>query len=157
MRKRIVGQESLAVPSQNQNWLDLEAIAQVELSSEDTDHPIELALLHNREGSWRASDPGKQFIRLFFDKPLDIGYIHLEFSENTHSRTQEFVIICTADGGRDAREILRQQYCFNPPTTTRETEDYRVELRGITMLELEIIPDISGGMVCASLEQLRLG
>ena len=157
MRKRIVGQESLEVPSQNQNWLDLETVAQVELSSEDRDHPIESALLPKREGSWRASDSGQQFIRLFFDEPLDIERIHLEFLENTHSRTQEFVIICTAGRSRNALEIVRQQYCFNPLTTTSEIEDYRVELRGITMLELKITPDISGGMACASLEQLRLG
>ena len=34
--------------------------------------------------------------------------------------------------------------------------DYRVELDGVSALELRIIPDISGGTAHASLERLRL-
>jgi len=37
-----------------------------------------------------------------------------------------------------------------------ELEDYVVDLDGLTMLELSIIPDISGGETRASLAQLRL-
>jgi hypothetical protein len=47
--------------------------------------------------------------------------------------------------------IVRQQYMFSPPNTTQEVEDYTVELNGVTALELEIIPDISGGAAAASL------
>ena len=54
------------------------------------------------------------------------------------------------------REIVRQQYNFSPPGNTRELEDYFVDLEAMTMLELQINPDISGGGVHASLEQLRL-
>ena len=38
----------------------------------------------------------------------------------------------------------------------REVENYDVDLDGVTVLELKIVPDISGGSAQASLAQLRL-
>jgi hypothetical protein len=35
-------------------------------------------------------------------------------------------------------------------------EDYNVDLVGVTVLELRIVPDISGGSARASLAQLRV-
>ncbi len=45
---------------------------------------------------------------------------------------------------------------FSPPETVREGEDYAVELSGVRILELIIVPDKSGGEAHASLESLRL-
>jgi hypothetical protein len=72
------------------------------------------------------------------------------------ARTQEYVLRWSADGGRSFREIVRQQWNFSPQGTTRETEDHHIELPAVTVLELSIIPDISGGNAVASLAQLRL-
>jgi t-SNARE complex subunit (syntaxin) len=66
------------------------------------------------------------------------------------------VLRWSKDGGRSYREILRQQYTFNPPGATREVENYIVDLDGVTALELTIVPDISGGDARASLISLRL-
>jgi len=66
------------------------------------------------------------------------------------------VLRWSPDGGESCREIVRQQYNFSPPDMSRELEDYIVDLDGLTMLELSIIPDISGGGARASLAQLRL-
>jgi hypothetical protein len=66
------------------------------------------------------------------------------------------VLRWSSDGGQSYQEIVRQQYNFSPPDTTRELEDFTVELDGLTNLELSIIPNISGGPACASLNQLRL-
>jgi len=63
---------------------------------------------------------------------------------------------CSPDGGRSFREIVRQQWNFSPPNTMREIEDFRVDLSGITVLELVIVPDISRGSARASLKSLRL-
>ena len=52
--------------------------------------------------------------------------------------------------------IVRQQWNFSPPKTIREVEEYRVELSDVTVLELVIVPDISGGAARASLRSLRL-
>ena len=78
------------------------------------------------------------------------------FHEGEQERTQEFVLRWSPDGGQSYREIVRQQYNFSPPGATREVEDYEINLEGVTALELEIVPDISGGPASASLVQLRL-
>jgi hypothetical protein len=80
----------------------------------------------------------------------------LLFIEPDTARTHEFVLRWSPDGGRTFREILRQQWNFGPPEAIREAEDYRVELSGVTVLELTIIPDKSGGDARASLAQWRL-
>ena len=51
---------------------------------------------------------------------------------------------------------MRQQWNFSPPETTREIEEYHVELSDVTVLELVIVPDISGGAARASLKTLRV-
>jgi hypothetical protein len=135
----------------------LEGIAQIEISSEESSHPVEGALLQGSETGWRAAHPGAQILRLIFDKPLRIRRIRLVFVEAEITRSQEFVLRWSPDSGRSFREIVRQQWNFSPPETTVEAETYRVDLADVTMLELVIVPDRSGGEACASLEQLRLG
>ena len=158
MRKQIINQGSQGTsPADDQEWLDVENLVQVELTSEDAEHPIESALKMNTESGWRAQQPGKQTIRLLFDKPHRISRIQLAFQEDERERTQEFVLRWSPDGGESCREIVRQQYNFSPPDMSRELEDYVVDLDGLTMLELSIIPDISGGEARASLAQFRLG
>ena len=78
------------------------------------------------------------------------------FHEGEQERTQEFVLRWSSDGGLSYREIVRQQYNFSPPDTTREVEDYTVSLDRVTALELSIVPDISGGDARASLARLQL-
>ncbi len=128
----------------------------MEITSEDEAHPIESALVPHRSSGWRAAGPGEQTIRLVFVHPQRVRRIRLEFVEPNAERTQEFVLRWSQDGGHSLREIVRQQWNFSPQGATRETEDHRVDLSGVTVLELSIIPDISGGNARASLEQLRL-
>jgi hypothetical protein len=80
----------------------------------------------------------------------------LVFEENETKRTQEFVLRWSPDGGDSFREIVRQQWNFRPPETVREAQEYLVELSGVTVLELTIIPEISGGISRASLKSLRV-
>jgi hypothetical protein len=51
---------------------------------------------------------------------------------------------------------VRQQFTFAPPGTTREREDYAVNLVDVSALELSIVPDISGGDAVATLQQFRI-
>ncbi len=62
----------------------------------------------------------------------------------------------SGNGGNSFREIVRQQWNFSPPETIREVEDYPVELASVTVLELIIVPNVSGGNARASLKSLRL-
>jgi hypothetical protein len=156
MRKRIVNQETQNVTPVDRGWLDLQDLAQVELTSEDAAHPIEAALIPNAGSGWRAAQAGEQTICLRFDKLQRLMRIQLLFHEDQQARTQEFVLRWSADGGQSYREIVRQQFNFSPPGVTREFEDYTVDLAGVTALELRIIPDISGGDARASVAQLRI-
>jgi hypothetical protein len=156
MRKRIINQDTQDVSLSNQQWLNLENLAEIEVTSEDAAHPIESALLPTAGSGWRAGQPGQQTVRLLFNEPQRIRRMRLVFQEKEQERTQQFVLRWSSDGGQSYREIVRQQYNFSPPDTTRELEDFTVELDGLTNLELSIIPNISGGPACASLNQLRL-
>jgi len=139
-----------------EDWLDLERTATVEVTSEDKDFPIESSLSIEPRQGWRASQPGPQTIRLVFDEPQKLKHISLVFEENEMTRTQEFVLRTSSNQSGPFREILRQQWNFSAPTSTRESEDYQVELLEVRTLELRIVPDISGGAARASLKSLRL-
>lgn len=156
MRKRIIEPIQQAAASSEQGWLNVEDIAEVEITSEDAAHPIEFALLPGAAAGWRAAGPGAQTIRLLFSHPQPLRRILLEFVEPGIERTQEYVLRWSADGGTSFREIVRQQWNFSPSGATSETEVHHVELPAVTVLELSIIPDISGGNAIASLAQLRL-
>ncbi len=117
MRKRIINQRSKELSPADQDWLDLERLAQVEITSEDEGQLIESALTTGAGPGWQASQPGE---------------------------------------GQSYREILRQQYTFSPQGMTHEVEEYVVNLDGVSVLELKIVPDISGGDAHASLTQMRL-
>ena len=158
MRKQIITQGSQESSSpEPTNWLYLGRLAQVEVTSEEAAHPIESALIPGTGLGWRAAESGEQTIRLLFDEPQRLRRIRLMFREQMGgARTQEFVLSWSPGGGQPYREIVRQQYNFSPPGVNSEVEDYVVDLDGVTALKLVIIPDMSGGNACASLEQLRV-
>ncbi|MCU1298241.1 MAG: carbohydrate-binding protein [Acidobacteriaceae bacterium] len=156
MRKRPIAPIQQDAPLSDQGWLDLDSAAVVEVTSEQKEYPVESALIAGEMRGWRASDSGAQTIRLVFDKRQRLTRISLAFEETETERTQEFVLRWSSDGGRTFREIVRQQWNFSPPTTTREVEEYQVELSNVTVLELVIVPDKSQGSARASLKSLRL-
>jgi hypothetical protein len=155
MRKSLIDHDAPATPAGSGNWLDLERLSRVEITSEGAAFPIESALKGSGPG-WRAVQAGEQVIRLVFDDPLKVRQIRVAFDEQREPRTQEFTLRWSKDSGRSYQEIVRQQYTFSPPHTTSEAEDYAVDLDGVTALELRIVPDISRGAACASLRALRL-
>ena len=155
MRKQIASQPQRESPAANTDWLDLEAVARVEVTSEDATHPIESALLPVGATGWRAESPGEQTVRLLFEVPQSLRCIRLLFREEKEARTQEFVLRWSRTVDDSSRDIVRQQYHFSPSGATEEFEEYRVELEDVAALELAIIPNLSGGSY-ASLAQLRL-
>ena len=113
-------------------------------------------MLPNSTTGWRAAGPGQQTIRILFSAPQRLQRVFLSFVETQVERTHEYVVRWSPDNGKSFQEIVRQQWNFNPNGASSETGDYRVELAGVTQLELNIIPDISGGKAIASLLQMRL-
>ena len=153
IRKHFV---ELARPSAARRWLAVLDVAQIELTSETHEHPIESALIEHRGTSWRASRPGEQRIRLVFDQPQAIRLIHLVFEDAKQERLQEFVLRSSSDRGLSYVTLVRQQFFFNPSGATREVEDYAVDLEATTDIELYIIPDLSGRPVFANMKELRI-
>lgn len=156
MRKTLINPSTENTTNSDLNYLDLEQLAQVEISSECQEHPIESALVAGSESGWQADGSGEQTIRLIFDQPQAVKHVFLMFDEQEQSRTQEFALLGRMDNEDYFREILRQQYHFSPPHTTQEIEHITVDLKQLKILELRIIPDISGGEACAKLTRLRL-
>ncbi|MCE3240040.1 MAG: hypothetical protein K0Q83_547 [Deltaproteobacteria bacterium] len=155
MRKRIIERKRNSLPL-DKPWLELESLAQVEVSSEEAQHPIEAALVPGTSPGWRAAAPGQQIVRLMFDEPQNLRLIHLVFDEHEEERLQEYTLRWCSGGGQPYREIVRQQYNFSPPTTSREVEDFNVNLDGCAELELSIIPDLKGSAAHASIAEFRL-
>ena len=156
MRKKVIGRTPEATPPGDQGWLNLEELAEVEVTSEEPEHPVEAALIPGTESGWRAALSGQQVIRLIFDKPQQIQRIWLRFVEKEVERTQEIVLRWSSDG-KSFQEIIRQQWNFIPNSSVQEIEDFHVSLSGVALLELSIVPDKSRGDARASLADFRLG
>ncbi|MGD0663605.1 MAG: carbohydrate-binding protein, partial [Syntrophorhabdales bacterium] len=97
MRKQIINRNSKEPASGDHAWLDLERLAKVEITSEETGHPIESALTTGGGPGWLANETGKQTIRLLFDEPQAVRHIHLVFEEGRRERTHEFVLRWSKD------------------------------------------------------------
>jgi F5/8 type C domain len=155
MRKSILSPNVDHVASSSDQWLNLEELASVEVSSEDPLYPFEDALHGATRGGWKAGSSGPQAIRLTFDQPLSIRRIRLEFREDGPERVQEFALYAmTADQAR--KEVLRQQWTFSPGGSTQEIEDYPVELTDLTAIELQIDPGRHDKQKIASLQSIAL-
>ena len=118
MKKRIVGLKDGDSTKPEELWLDLEAVAEIEITSEDPEHPIDSAICDDSPGSgWHASNPGEQLIRICFLEPQQLKRIRVVFEEDKAPRTQEFVL-------RWAGEKLRRRSaisCASSIILTRRT------------------------------------
>ena len=93
MRKGVIDPVTMHPQQRSEpEWLGLEQMAQVEVTSEDPNFAIESALASGKGPGWRAAEKGKQLIRIIFDKPRPLRRIRLEFSETEIERTQEFTL-----------------------------------------------------------------
>jgi hypothetical protein len=156
MRKHIGVPTEQSPPATSKEWLDLEGIARAEVSSENPQHPIESAFKHGESPGWRASQPGEQTIRLLFDEPKDLRQIVLRFSETKVERTQQFTLRWADSQSGPFKDIVRQQWNFNPGNATTEEEDYKVDLRHVLAVELTIDPDLGRNEAFATLAEWRM-
>jgi hypothetical protein len=156
MEKRLIERDR-STRNSDTGWLDLETLATTEITSEDPNRPVELAFRPAGESGWRASESGVQTIRLIFHQPQRVSRVHLRFSEKNVERTQEFVLRWAPDLSHPLQDIVRQQWNFSPHGATVESEDYRMALNSVGVLELVIKPDIAQEGAFASLDELRIG
>ena len=158
LRKHIV-KAPQASPVPQPGEMDIAATATVQVTSEDPAHPIE-HVFDTRRGPggsrWVAAEPGEQTLILAFDTPQTIHQTIVEVEELEVSRTQEFRLSVSHDGGQIYRELRRQEYNFSPPGTTFEREDWVVMAEGVTHLQLWMKPDKGGKPCRATLTSLVL-
>lgn len=156
LRKQIIGQPTAIQDAHTDiPWLKLADLVSVELSSEDPRYPFDPVLEEGGDRGWRAAAPGKQTIRLRFDKPQPVHRIRVRFTDREHERSQEFVIRYS-DSGTTPRDIVRQQWSFSPGGSTEEVEDYTVDLPAVSVLEIEIDPDRGRNTLPATLAELLI-
>jgi hypothetical protein len=138
-------------------WLKLQELAEVEVTSEADGYPVESAFNFGAGPGWRAASPGRQRIRLVFDQPQSIQRMRLQFHEPEVARTQEFTVQWSGGPNDPLKEVVRQQWNFSPGGSTIESEDYVVDLKAVSILELTIDPDRGAGEALAKLTDWRLG
>jgi hypothetical protein len=158
LRKQIVPKHSEESASL-EGYIPIPAVATVQVTSEETDHPIDNAFDHNGGpgGSrWIAGEAGEQTVTLLFDSPQTIRRIGVEVRELAVSRTQELCVSVSSDGGRTYRELVRQEFNFSPPGTTFEREVWSTSVELVTHLRVDIKPDKGGHVGRATLTSLTL-
>jgi hypothetical protein len=156
MRKRVIAPAAPRGPQPEQEWLEIEELATIEVTSEDPNFLIESALSSGTGPGWRAAERGSQIIRIIFDKPRPLHRIRLEFCETEMERTQEFTLRWSAKPAGPFKEIIRQQWNFSPQGSTSEVEDYQVELDGVSVLELALKPDLMPDNAFATVAMWRM-
>jgi hypothetical protein len=157
MRKRVL--DSTPPPgdtTDNSEWLKVQDLADVEVTSEAEGYPVETVFNFGAGPGWRAASPGIQRIGLVFDQPQSIRRMHLQFNEPKVARTQEFTVRWAGRPDELLKEVVRQQWNFSPDGSTVESEDYAIDLKGVSILELTIDPDRGAGKALASLADWRL-
>jgi hypothetical protein len=158
LRKQVLTTHPI-VPAPRASEKDIATIATVLVTSEDPDHPIDHVFDDQRgpgASRWIAGESGEQTVILAFDAPQTIQKVLVEINEPDISRTQEMEVSVSTDGGRTYRELVRQEYTFSPPGTSREHEEWTFNAAGVSHLRLRIKPD-KGGKTCrATLTTLAL-
>jgi hypothetical protein len=113
MRKTVKRSDTELAP-EKASWLDVSAIARVEVTSEDSQYPIESAFAEGDQRGWRAAERGKQTIRLFFDEPQRIRRIWLRFIELHGERTQQFTLQLVEGQDRRTSALASAAVEFQP-------------------------------------------
>ena len=154
MRKRTVERRENTAAAGNR--LQIESIAEVEVTSEHPDFPIDAALSEAGRQGWRAGSAGEQRVALIFDRPERVRKMTLKFVETERPRTQEFVLTWSSAVDGPAHVIVRQQWTFSPSGSTTESETYEMDLHEVRMIELTIKPDLSDVTAVATLAEWRV-
>ncbi len=140
MRKQITGAGAEPAAKPEGSWLDLESLAEIEVSSEAAGFPVESALIPGSARGWQSASPGVARLVLRFDAPLSVAQVMLHCIDMEHERSQEWSLTARLADGSE-REIVRQGWNFSPGGSTDQREVYNLNLPGVRELALSIDPD----------------
>jgi hypothetical protein len=134
-------------------WLNLARVARIDATSEAEEYPFRHALETAPGTEWRASHPGPQTIQIRFHTPQHLRRIRIVVVDAEQPRTQEFTLSWWSRRGERHQTVVRQQYNFSPRGATTQVENYEVDLPEAAVLELRLVPDLSGGCAVARLSE----
>jgi hypothetical protein len=140
-------------PKHEPPWMSDTEIGDVEVVSEDRRYPIEQLLNDGSTDGWRAAHPGRQVVRVRSSRPRRLRRVVLESRTSDDERAQDYLPRCSSDGGTSVREFVRQRWNLSRKSPC-ETEDHRVDPDGITMVEIDITPDVGDDHAHTSLARL---
>src|SRR5260370_10226661 len=130
MRKRVLGSTQLpSDAADDHEWLELQDLAEVEVTSEADGYPIETVFNFGAGPGWRAASPGIQRIRVIFDQPQSIRHMRPQFNESNVARTQEFTVRWSSRPDEPLKEVVRQQWNFSPNGSTAQSAHYAIDLK----------------------------
>jgi len=137
-------------------WLNLEQVAKVEVTSEDPSFPIDYALASENGPGWRAADKGKQIIRIISISRHRFAGLSLSFRKLKLSEPRNSLF----DGrlrkaGRPQRSFASNGLLVRMARRSRSRE-YQVNLNNVCALELAVKPDLTPGNVIATLARWRV-
>jgi hypothetical protein len=158
LRKQILRAQTPS-PGFQRGEKDIAAVATVMVTSETAGNPIDNAFDSQRGPGatrWVAAEPGDQMLIVAFDTPERLRQVCLEVEEPEVSRVQELHVAISCDGGATYRDLLCQEYNFNPSGATFEREEWAVDAEGVTHVRLLIRPDKGGKPCRATLTSLAL-
>ena len=125
-------------------WLDLDEVAEVTIVSGGRRMP-------RSSGIWSIDAPGEQMIEIRFHEPTYVSHLRLISSEIEQERTQEITVWVSLNRGEQHRELLRQRFNFRPNGATEEIEEYAPRLRGVSAIQLRVVPSIDGRRAVANI------
>jgi hypothetical protein len=117
MRKRMIAPTPETVRSHAEGWLDLERAAVVEVTSEETDFPVEAALVSEETPGCRAASAGAQTIRLIFDQPQPLRNVSLCLRKNKQHALRSL----SCDGPREL-EARFEKLCGSNGTSAHRIQ-----------------------------------
>jgi hypothetical protein len=117
LRKRPLEADA-ATSARDAGEINIAGCATIAYSSEDAAHPVERMLDgRSRPGAtrWMSARPDTtEHMVIEFDRPQTISRLVYEVEETMRERTQEVRVEVSEDGGRSYRQILVQEYNFQP-------------------------------------------
>lgn len=130
-------------------WLDLETRASVTITARGE-------RLARARSLWSAACPGEQMIEIRFHHPTPVRRLRVITTEAEQSRTQEMTVSVSLHRGERHHHVLRQQFNFSPDGATEDVEEYTLELEGVSVIQLRIVPSIDGRPATARVSELRV-
>lgn len=124
--------------------LDVAALADVEVSSEQDLYPID-HVFDGQSGAggscWIASAPGIQTVMLHFRRAPNVATVTLESEELGDTRQQRLELAVWSDGDDSHFQAAGRTVRFSPYGPSFHRTSWDVHTRGVSRLRVQVMPE----------------